>query len=71
MDPTLLKPLRRRDIVNELVVRAPEDMCGEIVVLRRQGEPKQWCYRTDAEMKDCREKVTEEDLVGSFPARLL
>ena len=54
MDPTLLKPLRRRDIVNELVVRAPKDVCDEILVLRRQGEPEYWCYGADAEMKDSR-----------------
>jgi hypothetical protein len=70
MDPTLLKPLRRRDIVNELVARAPEDVCDEILVLRRQDEPEYWCYRADAEMKDSRQKVAEEDLVTSFPARL-
>jgi hypothetical protein len=54
MDPTLLKLLRRGDIGNKLVVRAPEDVSDEILVLRCQGEPENWCYSADAEMKDSR-----------------
>ena len=70
MDPTLLKPLCRSRIVYERVVRAPKDVCDEILVLARQGEPEYWCYRADAEMKDSRQKVAEEDLVGALPAGL-
>ena len=32
--------------------------------------PSSWCYRADAEMKDSREKVAEEDLVGALPSPL-
>lgn len=66
MDPTLLELHHRGNIPNEFLVRAPEAPFDEVVVLRGQRGAESWRQSADAEMEDDRQKVAEEDLVGSF-----